>query len=166
MADAAQRKLKKALANPAGCAKVLADPKKLPTVNVGNRWICQWEQLGLPCPLDAADHFERNAHKICCYCLVIGHSLVSCTVAANNGVALDVLAAGLVPAAANGSGGGKGKTRGGKGKGRDASVSTPAAPLSRWEQMEKERNSRMADDANTDTHGQGRGRGNGKRGGQ
>ena len=30
--DAAQRKIKKALGTPEGCAKVVADPKKLPTV--------------------------------------------------------------------------------------------------------------------------------------
>ena len=68
--DAAQRKLRKVLAEPSGCAKVLEDPKKLPTVKAGERWICQWEQLSLACPLEAG-HFERNAHKVCCYCIVI-----------------------------------------------------------------------------------------------
>ena len=89
--DAAQRKIKKSLADVAGIAKVLGDPKKLPTVKAGERWICQWEQLGLPCPLEA-DHFERNAHKVCCYCLVIGHPLARCPMASKDGLDLKAIA--------------------------------------------------------------------------
>jgi hypothetical protein len=74
---------------------VRADPKKLPTAKLGERWICQWEQLRLPCPL-AADHFERNAHKVCAFCFVIGHPLVRCPLAAKEkelAAALGALAA-------------------------------------------------------------------------
>ena len=84
--DAAQRKIKKALSTPEARAKVLADPKKLPTVKAGERWICQWEQLGLPCAPLGSEHFERNAHKVCAYCLVIGHPLVRCELATKDGV--------------------------------------------------------------------------------
>ena len=91
--DAAQRKIKKALATADTRAKVLADPKKLPTVKPpgGDRWICQWEQLGLPCAGLGADHWERNSHKVCAYCLVIGHTLVRCPMAEKDGVDLAAL---------------------------------------------------------------------------
>ena len=85
--EAAQRKLTKALGTAEGRAKVLADPKKLPTVKPpgGSRWICQWEQLGLPCVGLGADHWERNSHKVCAFCLVIGHTLLACPMAARGG---------------------------------------------------------------------------------
>ena len=134
--DAAQRKLRKVLSDPAGVAKVVADPKKLPTVRAGDRWICQWEQLGQGCPLEAG-HFERNAHKICCYCLVIGHALVRCPSAVKHGLNLAALSA-SPPSPAEG--GGKAK-----GRGKERGASAPAAApviLSRWAQMEVERAAR------------------------
>ena len=85
-APTSKRKIKKALSTPEARAKVLADPKKLPTVKAGERWICQWEQLGLPCAPLGSEHFERNAHKVCAYCLVIGHPLVRCELATKDGV--------------------------------------------------------------------------------
>ena len=139
--EGAQRRIKKALATDEGRAKVHADPKKLPTAKLGERWLCQWEQLALPCPL-APDHFERNAHKVCAWCFVIGHPLARCPLAAKDpplAAALSALAAAPPPSDGGGKAssgkGGKGGSKGG-GKGR----AEPAAPaLSRWEQMEQER---------------------------
>ena len=120
--DSAQRKIKKALSTVEGISKVMADPKKLPTTKAGERWMCQWEQLGLPCGQLGADHFERNAHKVCAYCLVIGHPLVRCEMAKKDGLDLaGIVSAGAAAAApaAPSSGGGKGGGRGGgKGGGR------------------------------------------------
>lgn len=158
--DAAQRKLKKALADGAGCAKVLADPKKLPTIKAGDRWICQWEQLGLACPLETG-HFERNSHKVCSYCLVIGHVLVRCPMASKDGVDVSTLLAGpqVAPAATPERGAGKGK-----GKGRGTPTNPPAAALSRWEQMEKERAAREATCMTANAAAMARGGGRGTRG--
>ena len=88
------------------------------------------------CPLEAG-HFERNAHKICCYCLVIGHALVRCPSAVKHGLNLAALSA-SPPSPAEG--GGKAK-----GRGKERGASAPAAApiiLSRWAQMEVERAAR------------------------
>ena len=121
--DGAQRKIKKALGTAEGREKVLADPKKLPTVKAPGteRWLCQWEQLGMACGHLGAEHFERNAHKICAYCLVIGHPLVRCELAAKEGVDLKGLTAAVSAAAApapapTGGGRGKGSGKGGRGR--------------------------------------------------
>ena len=120
--DAAQRKIKKALGTADGCAKVVADPKKLPTVKVGERWICQWEQLSMPCAHLGSEHYERNAHKVCGYCLVIGHSLLRCEMATKDGVDLAGVSAALrggstAPPAATADGAASGRRGGGEGKG-------------------------------------------------
>ena len=65
----------------------MAEPKKLPTPKVCDRWICQWEQLGVACPTDK-DHYIRNSHQVCAYCWVIGHVLKKCPVARKDGLAL------------------------------------------------------------------------------
>jgi hypothetical protein len=70
--------------------QVRADPKKLPTARLGEKWLCQWEQLGLPCPTEA-DHFVRNGHQTCAYCLVIGHTLRRCPQAKRDGLDLALL---------------------------------------------------------------------------
>ena len=135
---------------------------------MGERWLCQWENLGLPCGQLGNEHFERNAHKVCAYCLVIGHTLVQCPMALKDGVdlaglnaAVKALAAGGAPA--KGGPGGKGGSKGGGGgKGGKAGggvAAPPAAALSRWDQMEAERAAR----ATADAGGKGaNGRGGGK----
>ena len=95
-------------------SKVLADPKKLPTVKVGERWLCQWENLGVPCGQLGSEHFEKNAHKVCAYCLVIGHTLVRCPMALRDGVDIAglnqaVRAASEAASAAASGGGSKGR---------------------------------------------------------
>ena len=91
-----------------GIAKGVADPKKLPTAKLGDKWICQWEQLGVPCPSEP-DHFGRNAHKVCCFCYAVGHPLARCPVAAKEGVPVAALLAEAPPPAAAGPGGGRGR---------------------------------------------------------
>jgi hypothetical protein len=66
---------------------VLAEPKKLPTCKVKERFVCQWEQLGVPCPTDT-DHYTRNSHRVCSYCWVLGHVLHQCEYAKKDGLTL------------------------------------------------------------------------------
>ena len=88
--DRAQRKLAKALATAEARAKVRADPHKLPTTRISeaHRYFCQYEQLGLPCPTQSAEHWERNCHRVCAYCFCIGHPLWRCEMAAGHGVVI------------------------------------------------------------------------------
>ena len=71
---------------PTSPRQVRAEPKKLPTAKICERFVCQWEQLGLPCPADP-DHFVRNSHQVCAFCWVIGHTLVRCPIAKKEGLA-------------------------------------------------------------------------------
>ena len=100
--------MRRAVATAEARAKVLADPKKLPTAKLGDKWICQWEQLGVPCPSEP-DHFGRNAHKVCCFCYAVGHPLARCPVAAKEGVPVAALLAEAPPPAAARPGGGRGR---------------------------------------------------------
>ena len=169
--DAAQRKIKKALSTAEGRSKVIADPKKLPTAKVGERWLCQWENVGLPCGQLGNEHFERNAHKVCAYCLVIGHTLVQCPMALKDSVdiaglnkAVKALSAAGAPASGGAKGGPGGKGGGGKGGGgKGGKGAPPAAALSKWDQMEAERAARSTPTADGGKKGGGKGQSRGGR---